>query len=72
MEALQGGTGLFTRSSLSVENLAEPLLPTGAGAGAKALGEKVADAADDLLSDKSENGLNSHEDDALSEAEDEL
>ena len=71
MEALQGGTGLFTRSSI-IENLAEPLLPAGAGAGAKALGEKVADAADDLLSDKSENGLNSHEDDALSEAEEEL
>lgn len=63
MEALQGGTGLFTRSSI-IENLAEPLLPAGAGAGAKALGEKVADAADDLLSDKSENGLNSHEEDA--------
>ena len=71
MEALQGGTGLFTRSSI-IENLAEPLLPAGAGAGAKALGEKVADAADDLLSDKSENGLNSHEDDALSDAEEEL
>ena len=77
MEALQSGAGLFTRSSVSgigsaVESIATPLLPAGAGAGAKKLGETVADAADDALTDNSENGLNSHEDDALSEAEEEL
>ena len=76
MEALQSGSGLFTRTSVSgygsaVENIATPLLPAGAGAGAKKIGEIVAEAADDVLSDDKD-GLNSHEEDAQSEAEEEL
>ena len=47
MEALQSGSGLFTRTSVSgygsaVESIATPLLPAGAGAGAKKIGETVA------------------------------
>ena len=77
MEALQSGSGLFTRTSVSgygsaVESIATPLLPAGAGAGAKKIGETVAQAADDVLSDKDENELNSDEEDAQSEAEEEL
>ena len=77
MEALTSGSGIFSRNSISgfgsaVENITTPLLPAGAGAGAKKLGETVAEAVDDVASDKSGNSFNSHLESIHSEAEEEL
>ena len=77
MEALTSGSGIFSRNSISgfgsaVESITTPLLPAGAGAGAKKLGETVAEAVDDVASDKSGKSMNSHLESIHSEAEEEL